>query len=117
MNNTIYVSNVEVTSTGVILIPNREVKNLTNCDNYGLVLCCGSNASQNLPVYIQTVLGNVPVLCKYGNEIYANQLNRRVRYPLGYGDGNSNYDIGQFVITSCNCINKRSVVSEPSVSL
>lgn len=113
--NTIYVSNVEVTDTEVILIPNREIKNLENCGCYGLVLCCGASASQNLPVYIQTSLGNVPVLCKYGNEIYANQLNRRVRYPIGYGNQNSNYDIGQFVILSCNNINKRSTISDVSL--
>ena len=116
MNNNIYVSNVEVTNNEVVLIPNREIKNLTNCGNYGLVLCCGSSASQNLPVYIQTSIGNVPLLCKYGNEIYSSQLNRRYRYPLGYGNQNSNYERGQFIITSCNCINQRSTI-EPSTSL
>ncbi len=110
MNNTIYVSNVEVTDTGVILVPNREIKNLSNCKCYGLILCCGASASQNLPVFIQTALGNIPVLCKYGNEIYASQLNRRVRYPIGYGNQNSNYDLGQFIITSCNNINERPTI-------
>ena len=113
MNNTIYVSNVQVSDSEVVLIPNRTIRNVENCANYGLVLCCGSNASQNLPVYIQTAIGNIPVLCKYGNEIYANQLNRRVRYPLGYGNQNSSYSLGQFVITSCNCINKRSTMPTP----
>lgn len=110
MNNTIYVSNVEVTENEVVLIPNREIRNLSNCKCYGLILCCGANASQNLPVFIQTALGNIPVLCKYGNEIYANQLNRRVRYPIGYGNQNSNYTTGQFVITSCANINQRTTV-------
>lgn len=109
--NTIYISNVEIADDSVILIPNRDIKNLVNIGCYGLVLCCGASAAQNLPVYIQTDIGNIPVLCKYGNEIYANQLNRRVRYPLGYGNANSNYDIGQFVILSCANVNERSTVS------
>ena len=33
--------------------------------------------------------------------MYANQLNTRVRYPIMYGNGNENYDNGQFVITTC----------------
>ena len=112
--NTIYVSNVEITGDTVVLIPNREIKNVENIANYGLVLCCGASVTQNLPVYIQTTLGNIPVLCKYGNEIYANQLNRRVRYPLGYGNQNSNYPIGQFVILSCNNVNKRGTIATDS---
>ena len=107
---TIYVSNVEITDENIVLIPNRTIKNLENCENYGLVLCCGANASQNLPVVIQTAIGNIPVLCKYGNQIYANQLNRRVRYPIGYGNQNSIYTNGQFVITSCNNINKKATI-------
>lgn len=109
--NTIYCSNATTTSTGVVLIPNRTIRNLENTKNYGLVLCCGANATANLPVFIQTGIGNIPVLCRYGNTLYANQLNRRVRYPIGYGNQNDNYENGQFVITSCSCINPRSTTS------
>lgn len=109
--NTIYCSNATTTSTGVVLIPNRTIRNLENTKNYGLVLCCGANATSNLPVFIQTGIGNIPVLCRYGNTLYANQLNRRVRYPIGYGNQNDNYENGQFVITSCSCINPRSTTS------
>lgn len=106
--NTIYCSNATTTGTGVVLIPNRTIRNLDNTRTYGLVICCGASASANLPVFIQTEIGNIPVLCKFGNELYANQLSRRVRYPLGYGNQNPNYENGQFVITSCCNISPRS---------
>ena len=109
--NTIICSSLTTTDTGVILIPNRPIKTLTNTGNYRLVVACNINTpTSNLPVFIQTTLGNVPVLCKYGNTLYANQLRKRVNYPIGYGNGNDNYDIGQFVITSCNCLNPRAAI-------
>lgn len=109
--NTIYCSNADTSGTEVVLIPNRTIKNLENTKNYGLVICCGASATSNLPVYIQTGIGNIPVLCKYGNEVYANQLCRRVRYPIGYGNQNPNYENGQFVITSCSNISPRSTTT------
>ena len=108
---TIFISSVTTTDTGVVLIPNRAVKNLVNTGNYRLIIACNVEATANLPLYIQTSLGNVPVLCKYGNEILANQINKRVNYPIGYGNQNSNYDIGQFVILSCNNLNPRATTT------
>lgn len=101
--NTIYISNVTTTDTGVVLIPNREVKNLTNIECYGLVICCNAAATANLPVFIQTTLGNIPVLCKAGNTVYANQLKTRMRYTIMYGNENAGYADGQFVIQNCIC--------------
>ena len=106
---TMYCSNVTTTETGVILVPNRAVKNLTNAQTYGLVICNGAAATANLPVFIQTAIGNIPVLCKAGNTMYANQLDTRIRYPIIYGNGNENYTNGQFVILSC--VNPRSAVA------
>ena len=103
MNNTMYCSSVVTTDTEVILVPNREVRNLTNAGCYGLVICCGAAAAANLPVFIRTVVGDIPVLCKAGNTMYANQLNTRIRYPIMYGNQNENYINGQFVITSRVC--------------
>lgn len=118
MNNTIICSNLTTGTDNVVLIPNRAIKNLTNTGNYRLIIACNiPEATANYPVFIQVGENNIPVLCKYGNDIYANQLNRRVNYPLGYGNGNSNYDNGQFVITSCNCINKKGIPSSTGVSL
>lgn len=103
MNNTMYCSSVATTDTEVILVPNREVRNLTNAGCYGLVICCGAAAAANLPVFIRTAVGDIPVLCKAGNTMYANQLNTRIRYPIMYGNQNENYINGQFVITSRVC--------------
>ena len=109
--NTIYCSNVETTQTTVVLIPNQEIKTLVNTGNYRLVIACNiPEATANYPVFIQVGTNNIPVLCKYGNEVLANQLNRRVNYPIGYGNQNTDYTEGQFVIQSCCNLNKRGVV-------
>lgn len=108
---TMVISSVTTTDTGVILIPNRTVKNVSNTGNYRLIIACNVEATANLPVYIQTAIGNIPVLCKYGNEVIANMLNKRVNYPIGYGNKNPNYTSGQFVILSCNCLNARGTES------
>ena len=107
--NTIICSNVTTTSTGVILVPNQTIKTLNNLSDYRLVLACNiPSPTSNLPVFIQTSIGNVPILCRYGNTLYANQLNKRVNYPICYGNQNTNYTRGQFVITSCSCLNRRA---------
>ena len=111
---TIYCSTVETTDTTVVLIPNRDIKNLVNTGSYGLVICTGE-ATANLPVFIRTDLGDIPVLCKAGNTMYANQLSTRVRYPIMYGNGNTNYTLGQFVITSC--VRPKSVSSTAQESI
>ncbi len=118
MNNycqTIFCSTVETTEEEVILIPNRAVKNLVNTETYGLVICNNVAAAANLPVFIRTNVGDIPVLCKAGNTMYANQLNTRVRYPIMYGSGNNNYEDGQFVITSC--VKPRGQLTEPAGSV
>ena len=100
-NNIIFCSNIEQTDSEIILIPNREIKNLTNANCYRIVIACNLKATENLPVSIQTTLGTIPVLCKYGNTIYANQLRTRYNYAIGYGNKNENYRLGQFIIFNC----------------
>ena len=100
MNNTMFISNVNTTETSVVLIPNQEVKNLTNATCYKIVIACNVEATSNLPVYIQTAIGNIPVLCRYANTLYANQLQKRRMYRIGYGNANDNYTTGQFTIQS-----------------
>lgn len=113
MNNTIICSNLITGTNDVVLIPNRPIKNLTNIGNYRLIIACNiPEATANYPVFIQVGSNNIPVLCKYGNEILANQLNRRINYPLCYGNQNSSYENGQFVIPSCCNINKRGVETQ-----
>jgi len=107
--NTMYCSSATTDDTYVRLIPNMNVKTLTNTDTYGLVICSNAGATANRPVLITTDLGDIPVLCKAGNTVYANQLNTRVRYSVMYGNENEDYENGQFVIQ--NCINPRSAIS------
>lgn len=106
--NTITVSSATTTSTGVVLIPNRTITfdNLENLCKYNLIIACGVKATASLPVFIQTSTGNIPVLCKYGNQVYSNQLKKRYRYCIGYGNKNSAYTFGQFVVFNslyCAC--------------
>ena len=107
-NDTILVSNVTTGTDNVVLVPNREIKNLTNTGNYRLIIACNvPDATANYQVFIQVGSNNIPVLCKYGNEILANMLNKRTNYPIGYGNENTNYTNGQFIITSCCNLNPR----------
>ena len=101
MCNTMVISSANTTGTGVILIPNQEVKTLTNATCYKLIIACNVEATANLPVYIQTALGNIPVLCRFSDTLYANQLNKRTMYKIGYGSANENYTLGQFTM-QCN---------------
>ena len=110
MNNTMFISSVTTTDTGVVLVPNREVKNLTNATCYKLIIACNVEATSNLPVYIQTTLGNIPVLCRYSNILYANQLKKRTMYKIGSGNENTNYTLGQFTI-QCNVCPRGTVTT------
>ena len=101
MCNTIYCSNTIMGDTSVVLVPNRAIKTLENTGCYRLIICC--NATSNLPVYIQVNGVNIPVLCKAGNIVYANQLQKRKNYSIMYGSENPGYTNGQFVIQNCLC--------------
>lgn len=101
--NTIYVSNAETTQTTVVLIPNREIKTLENAGSYRLIICCNATATSNLPCFIQVNGISIPVLCKAGNTMYANQLQKRVNYSIMYGNQNADYVNGQFVVQNRVC--------------
>ena len=103
MNNTIYCSNATTTATTVVLIPNREIKTLENCGCYRLVICSNATATANLPVFIQVNGVNIDVLCKAGNTMYANQLDKRKSYSIMYGNQNENYTNGVFVVQDRVC--------------
>lgn len=117
---TIICSNLTTDTNTIVLIPNQPIKNVINGGNYRLILACNiPEATSNYPVAIQVGTNNIPLLCKYGNEILSNQLNRRVNYPIGFGNENTNYANGQFVIFSCNCLNARgteSATTNPNTS-
>ena len=101
--NTIFCSNVTMGDTDVVLVPNRAIKNLENAGCYRLVICNSAAATANLPVFIQVNGVNIPVLCKAGNTMYANQLEKRRNYSIMYGNGNDNYTNGQFVVQDRDC--------------
>ena len=101
--NTIYCSNAETTQTTIVLIPNRAIKTLENTGCYRLVICSNATATSNLPVYIQVNGVSIPVLCKAGNVVYANQLQKRTNYGIMYGSENPDYTNGQFVIQDRIC--------------
>ena len=101
--NTIYVSNVIMGDTDVVLVPNRAIKTLDNTGCYRLVICSNATATANLPVFIQVNGESIPVLCKAGNTVYSSQLKKRVNYGIMYGNENAGYVNGQFVIQDRIC--------------
>ena len=115
-NDTIICSSLTTGTNEVVLIPNRAIKTLINTGNYRLIIACNiTEPTGNFPVSIQVGENNIPVLCKYGNQVLANQLNRRVNYPIGYGNQNAGYTNGQFVIQSCSCLNSRGTETTTGV--
>jgi len=114
-NNTIYVSNVEILDDMVVLIPNTPIRVLNNCGYYGLIICNSATAESNLPIAIRFGDIEIPVLCKAGNTLYANQLRKRTRYPIMFGNQNDNYPDGQFVIISK--VYPRGITVEGSTSI
>ena len=113
--NTIYCSNAETTQTEVVLIPNREIKTLENTGCYRLIICCNATATSNLPVYIQVGSTTIPVLCKAGNVVYANQLQKRRNYGIMYGNENHDYANGQFVVQDRICPRASTIPTTPSL--
>jgi hypothetical protein len=108
MNNTIICSNLTTGTDSVTLIPNQEIKNVYNLGNYRLILACNiPEATANYPVFIQVGEAVIPLLCRYGNTVLANQLNRRVNYFIGFGNQNESYTDGQFTIQNTKCLNPR----------
>ena len=106
--NTIICSNLTTGTDSVTLIPNQEIKNVYNLGNYRLILACNiPEATANYPVSIQVGENDIPLLCRYGNQVLANQLNRRVNYSVGYGNENVGYVNGQFTIQNTKCLNPR----------
>lgn len=98
MCNTIYVSNVINGDDSITLVPNQAIKTLDNVGCYHLVICCNATADANLPVNIQVNGVNIPCLCHAGNIVYSSQLTKRRNYTILYGDQNTGYVNGQFVI-------------------
>ena len=103
--NTIFITNLTTTATEVILIPNRQITqiNLTNAFKYNLIIACGLKSTNSLPIFIQTSAGNIPILDKFANPVFSNQLRTRYKYCVGYGNQNTNYTLGQFLVLNNLC--------------
>lgn len=112
-NNRIYITSLTTTETGVVLIPSRQIQqiNLTDTGKYELIIACGLRATNSLPIFIQTNAGNIPLLDKFANPVYSNQLKTRYKYCLGYGNKNTNYTLGQFVVFNNLCVSCGSISS------
>ena len=106
---TIFISSITTTATGVILIPSTTItsQKLVDLNKYKLIIACNLKATSNLPVYIQTAIGNIPLLCKYaGNNIFPDQLRSRRCYTVVYGNNSVLSTPGQFVLQNCVCPTK-----------
>lgn len=104
--DTIFITKFEEKSCDILLKPNRKVKreNLGDRCKYFLIIGCGLRVSKNLPLFIETDDGNIPLLDKFGDIVYANQLSTRKRYCIGYGNNNNSYNVGQFIVYDNLCL-------------
>lgn len=103
---TILITSATTTATSVILVPSTPIQatDLVNLNKYRLILTCNVKPTANLPVYIQTVSGNVPLFCRYAaNDIFPDQLRRRYCYTIVYGNNNVFVSLGQFVLQNKVC--------------
>ena len=114
--NTIYCSNATTTDDMVVLIPNQDIKTLDNVGCYHLIICCNATATANLPVTIQVNGVNIPVLCHAGNIVYSSQLQKRRNYVVYYGDQNTGYVNGQFVIQGNICPRASTIPANTTTS-
>ena len=103
---TILISSITTTDTGVILVPSTTITaaKLVNLNKYKLIIQCNLKATSNLPVYIQTELGNIPLLCRFAaNNIFPDQLRNRYCYTIVYGNNTTLSSVGQFVLQNSVC--------------
>ena len=103
---TILISSITTTDTGVILVPSTTITTakLVNLNKDKLIIQCNLKATSNLPVYIQTELGNIPLLCRFAaNNIFPDQLRNRYCYTIVYGNNTTLSSVGQFVLQNSVC--------------
>ena len=103
---TILISSITTTDTGVILVPSTTITTtkLVNLNKYKLIIQCNLKATSNLPIYIQTELGNIPLLCRFAaNNIFPDQLRNRYCYTIVYGNNTTLSSVGQFVLQNSVC--------------
>jgi hypothetical protein len=103
---TMVITSATTNSTGVIFVPSETITtdDLVNLDKYKMILTCNVRPTANLPIYIQTEAGLVPLFCRYAaNDIFPDQLRRRYCYTVVYGNNNVYASLGQFVLQNSVC--------------
>lgn len=116
---TIFISSITTTTTGVVLVPSTPITalKLFDLNKYRLIIACNLRATANRPIYIQTALGNIPLLCKFaGNNIFPDQLRSRRCYTIVYGNNSVLSSVGQFVLQDCVCPTNGRGVGTTTVS-
>ena len=106
-DNTILISKIFNTGDAIELIPNRTIKkeNLGDLCKYNMVIGCGLQCEESLPVVLVTDTAKIPIFNKVGNDVYYNQIKRnRYCWCMGYGSNNTLLPDGQFVIFNNLCL-------------
>ena len=103
---TIRIASLTTTDTGVVLVPRTTIaeSDLINAYRYIIIIPCTLTTESVLPIYLQTTLGNIPILCnRTANPVISNQIRKMTNYILTYGNQNALYPSGQFVLrNACN---------------
>ena len=118
--DTIFISKIEEGDFDTVLVPNRVVKkaNLGDRCKYFVVIGCGLQWTKSLPLFIKTDEGAVPLLDKYGNRVFSNQITNRKRYCIGYGNNNDLYEKGQFIMYDWLCLpSPTAVAPDPEAAM
>lgn len=66
-----------------ITVPTTVFENL---ENYCLIICQNIPTGITIPVVIANGTQTIPVMCKKGNTLHADQIKSRRRYSITYGN-------------------------------
>jgi hypothetical protein len=88
-------SNITLSFTTPLTVVNREIFNFVICTSL-------PSTTAPLPVLISVNGSTVPLLNKYGNPVYSNELRNRKPY-YGYFGSQSTAHVISYSIGDCNC--------------
>ena len=81
-NNNLFCDKIEGKNEKAVLILNNK---LEENETGGLIIIRNFNKNINLPVFVKTDSGEIPVIDKEGKNVYLNYLKVRYRYAIKYG--------------------------------
>lgn len=87
---------VKGTEPNQLLAITIDEKKPENLSGYCLVICQAIRSDLTIPVVIMNGKTSIPMICKKGNILRADQINSRVKYSLTYGN-----DPIHFIVNSC----------------